>query len=80
MSYTQIHSPINGRIGQHMVDIGNLVQAQETLLANIQTIDPIYAQFDVSENDLLRFMKMLREKRAARSRKNTADAASGPAE
>jgi RND family efflux transporter MFP subunit len=61
LSYTQIHSPIDGRIGQHMVDIGNLVQAQETLLANIQCIDPIYAQFDLSENDLLRFMKMLRE-------------------
>jgi RND family efflux transporter MFP subunit len=61
LSYTQIHSPINGRIGQHMVDIGNLVQAQETLLANIQSIDPIYAQFDLSENDLLRFMAMLRK-------------------
>src|SRR4051812_44380661 len=57
LSYTQIHSPINGRIGQHMVDIGNLVQAQETLLANIQAIDPIYAYFDLSENDLLRFME-----------------------
>src|SRR3954449_11587766 len=31
LSYTQIHSPINGRIGLHMVDVGNLVQAQETL-------------------------------------------------
>ncbi len=61
LSYTQIHAPINGRIGQHMVDIGNLVQAQETLLANIQRIDPIYAQFDLSENDLLRFMEMLRK-------------------
>src|SRR5436190_6031395 len=61
LSYTQIHSPINGRIGQHMVDMGNLVQAQETLLANIQNLDPIYAQFDLSENDLLRFMEMLRK-------------------
>src|SRR6185295_9161445 len=61
LSYTQIHSPINGRIGQHMVDIGNLVQTQETLLANIQSIDPIYVQFDLSENDLLRFMEMLRK-------------------
>src|SRR5436853_589421 len=47
LSYTQIRSPINGRIGLHMVDIGNLVQPQETLLAIIQTIDPIYAQFDL---------------------------------
>jgi RND family efflux transporter MFP subunit len=61
LSYTQIHSPIDGRIGQHMVDIGNLVMTQQTLLANIQRIDPIYALFDLSENDLLRFMKMLRD-------------------
>jgi RND family efflux transporter MFP subunit len=61
LSYTHIHSPIDGRIGQHMVDIGNLVQAQQTVLANIQRIDPIYAVFDLSENDLLRFMKMLRD-------------------
>ncbi len=62
LSYTQIHSPIDGRIGQHLVDIGNLVQAQETLLATIQSIDPIYAQFDLSESDLLRFMAMTRNK------------------
>ena len=62
LSYTQIHSPIDGRIGQHLVDIGNLVQAQETLLATIQSIDPIYAQFDLSESDLLRFMGMTRNK------------------
>jgi RND family efflux transporter MFP subunit len=61
LSYTQIHSPINGRIGRHMVDIGNLVQTQETLLADVQAIDPIYAYFDLSENDLLRFMEMLRK-------------------
>jgi multidrug efflux system membrane fusion protein len=60
MNYTQIRSPINGRIGQHMVDVGNLVQAQDTPLATVQTLDPIYAQFDLSENDLLRFMEMLR--------------------
>ncbi len=62
LSYTHIHAPISGRIGQHLVDIGNLVQAQETLLATIQSIDPIYAQFDLSESDLLRFMAMMRNK------------------
>src|SRR4051812_5237236 len=61
MNYTQIRAPINGRIGLHMVDVGNLVQAETTPLATIQTLDPIYAQFDLSENDLLRFMAMLRQ-------------------
>jgi len=70
LSYTQIRSPINGRIGLHMVDIGNLVQPQETLLAIIQNIDPIYAQFDLSENDLLRFMEMLRKNQLPDPEKN----------
>lgn len=60
LGYTKIVAPISGRIGRHMVDIGNLVQAEQTPLATIQAIDPIYAYFDVSENDLLRFMAMLR--------------------
>jgi RND family efflux transporter MFP subunit len=62
LSYTQIRAPISGRIGRHLVDIGNLIQAQETPLAVIQALDPIYAVFDVSENELLRFMEMLRKK------------------
>jgi RND family efflux transporter MFP subunit len=57
---TRIIAPISGRIGRHMVDVGNLVQAEQTQLAIIQTIDPIYVYFDISEPDLLRFMAMLR--------------------
>lgn len=60
LGYTTITAPITGRIGRHMVDIGNLIQSGATQLAVIQAIDPIYVYFDVSENDLLRFMAMLR--------------------
>lgn len=60
LGYTTITAPITGRIGRHMVDIGNLIQSGTTQLAVIQAIDPIYVYFDVSENDLLRFMAMLR--------------------
>jgi RND family efflux transporter MFP subunit len=60
LNYTRIVAPISGRIGRHMVDIGNLVQAEQTQLAVIQAIDPIYVYFDVSETDLLHFMAMLR--------------------
>ena len=34
-----------------MVDAGNLVAANTTKLINIQTIDPIYVEFTISEND-----------------------------
>lgn len=61
LSCTEIKAPISGRMGRHMVDIGNLVTAEQTVLANIESIDPIHAQFYLSENDLLKFMGMLRE-------------------
>jgi RND family efflux transporter MFP subunit len=61
LGYTQITAPVAGRIGRHLVDVGNLIQAEQTPLATIQSIDPIYSYFDLSENDLLRFMKMLRQ-------------------
>lgn len=53
IAYTQVRAPIAGRIGRHLVDRGNLVQAEQTLLANIESYDPIYAYFTISEGDLL---------------------------
>jgi RND family efflux transporter MFP subunit len=61
LDYTEIRAPITGHIGRHLVDVGNLVQSQQTLLATIESIDPIYAYFNVSESDLLRFRKMIRD-------------------
>lgn len=61
LSYTEIRAPISGHIGRHLVDVGNLIQAETTQLAIIQSIDPIYAYFDLNELDLLRFMEMLRK-------------------
>ena len=61
LDFTEIKAPFAGRIGEHQVDIGNLVQSGTTLLATLEAIDPIYAYFDLSESDLLRFLKMQRE-------------------
>jgi multidrug efflux system membrane fusion protein len=52
LAYTQIRSPIDGRAGQRLVDIGNIVTANTGTLLTIQRIDPIYADFTVTENDL----------------------------
>jgi RND family efflux transporter MFP subunit len=61
LSYTEIRSPINGRIGSHMIDAGNLVQSEQSVLAIIESVDPIHVYFYVGERDLLWFMQMLRE-------------------
>jgi membrane fusion protein, multidrug efflux system len=51
LGYCTISSPIDGKTGIYLVDAGNLVAANTTKLINVQTIDPIYVQFTISEND-----------------------------
>ncbi|MGD8564461.1 MAG: efflux RND transporter periplasmic adaptor subunit [Desulfarculaceae bacterium] len=61
LSYTKVVSPISGRVGRSLVDIGNLVGAGEaTLLTTVVNDDPIYAYFNVSERDILHYTKMER--------------------
>jgi membrane fusion protein, multidrug efflux system len=50
--YCFIHSPIDGRAGARLVDVGNVVQPNATSLLSIQRLDPIYANFTVTESDL----------------------------
>ena len=52
LEYCYIRSPIDGRAGARMVDVGNVVQANTTGLLLIQQLDPIYADFTVTESDL----------------------------
>src|SRR5215472_14660308 len=52
LEYCYIHSPIDGRAGARLVDAGNVVQANATPLLSIQRLDPIYANFTITEGDL----------------------------
>jgi multidrug efflux system membrane fusion protein len=52
LEYCYIRSPIDGRAGQRLVDLGNVVAASSGSLLTIQRLDPVYADFTVPENDL----------------------------
>jgi multidrug efflux system membrane fusion protein len=52
LEYCYVHSPIDGRAGARLVDVGNVVQANTTALLSIQRMDPIYAMFTITERDL----------------------------
>ena len=57
LEYTQVTSPIDGRVSRNYVDIGNLVGATEkTLLTTVVNDESVYCYFNVSEVDLL-FLK-----------------------
>ena len=59
LSYTLVRAPITGRIGRHLVDVGNLVGGigQPTSLAEINQIDPIYVYFTIDQRELLRVIE-----------------------
>ncbi len=59
LEYTKIKSPIDGRAGAILVQPGNIVKANEVTLLVIQKLDPIYAEFSVTENDLGTVRKFL---------------------
>ena len=50
LTYTRVTAPVAGRMGQRLVTVGNLVQANGTpVLATIVSLSPIYCYFDVQE-------------------------------
>ncbi len=52
LDYTDIRSPIDGRIGRTAYTVGNLVNPASGVLATIVSQDPIYVLFPVSVRDL----------------------------
>ncbi len=65
LEYATIHSPISGRAGERLVDVGNVVngsgQMTGTNLLVINTLDPIYADFTVTEAELARVQQFMGE-------------------
>ena len=53
LGYTEIRSPIDGRIGLAIFTVGNLVSPSSGTLATIVSQDPIYVSFPVSEADII---------------------------
>ena len=57
LGYTEVRSPFDGRIDRRQKDPGNLVGSGEnTVLAEINQINPIYVYFNISDADLARLI------------------------
>jgi multidrug efflux system membrane fusion protein len=53
LGYTNMTSPIDGRLGARLVDLGNLVRATDnTPLVSITQIKPIFVSFTLPQDDL----------------------------
>lgn len=64
LSYCYMYSPFDGIIGEKLVDVGNLVGGTEdTLLATVVKLQPIYVQFSPSTQDYGLFLKYLKQRK-----------------
>jgi RND family efflux transporter MFP subunit len=58
LDYTQVRSPIDGRVSRALLTEGNYVTGgtgQGTMLTTIVSVDPVYVYADVDEDTLLKF-------------------------
>jgi len=64
LEFTQIKSPIDGRVSDARITLGNLVQpgaGLESVLTTVVSVDPIYAKVDADENAVLKYVKLSEE-------------------
>jgi len=63
LDHCRIAAPFTGRMGTHLVSVGNLIAGSRTatspttLLATLVSLDPIYVDFDMSESDFLTYSR-----------------------
>lgn len=65
LKYTEVRSPISGRIDRALITPGNIVTGglgTGTLLTTIVKNDPMYVYFDVDEQSVLRYQRLERQK------------------
>jgi RND family efflux transporter MFP subunit len=65
LSYTEVRAPFDGIVGKHLVDPGNVVGGggQQTALAEITQLDPIYVVANLSEQQVLQIRQNLSQHR-----------------
>jgi len=61
LEWTEVRSPISGLLSRRMVDPGNLVRADNTVLTSIVSLDPLYVYFDVHEQAMLKIKRLMQE-------------------
>src|SRR6516164_2693166 len=60
MDFTEVKSPIQGRISRQLVTRGNLVQADSTVLTKVVSVDPVYAYFNVDERTVQKYLNQIK--------------------
>jgi RND family efflux transporter MFP subunit len=76
LEFTELRAPVSGRVGDRRVSVGNLVTGgtagNTTLLATIESVDPIRFEFTLDEASYLRYARLYQETAEAPDRGLTA--------
>jgi len=71
LEWCKVLSPINGRVSNKLVTVGNLVnggQGQATPLTTIESVTPMYCYVDIDEHSVLKYQKLAFEKKLVSAR------------
>lgn len=67
LDYTEVRSPIAGKVSRTMLTQGNLIQADQTVLTSVVSQDPVYVYFQPDEQTFQRYGDMARKGERAAS-------------
>lgn len=68
VEFTTVRSPISGRVSDKRVAIGDYVNAGQTLLTTVVTVDPIWFSFEGAESLYLKYIRQAAKGERASSR------------
>ncbi len=68
MEFTEVRAPVAGRTSRRLVSRGDLINANQTVLTNVVSLDPIHFYFDVDERSYLTYSQMAQGGTRASSR------------
>ncbi|KRA17982.1 acriflavin resistance protein AcrA [Lysobacter sp. Root983] len=61
LTFTEVRAPISGRAGRALTTVGNLAQADQTLLTTLVSQDPMYIYFESDEQTYSRYNDLARK-------------------
>src|ERR1700737_3948683 len=67
LDFTEVRSPIAGRVSRALLTLGNLVQTDQTVLTSVVSQDPVYVYFQPDEQTFLRYAELARKGERAES-------------
>lgn len=57
LDFTEVRAPITGRASRALLTVGNMAQADQSVLTTLVSQDPVYVYFDADEHSFLRYQK-----------------------